>query len=123
MAKILIVDDDYSFAEFAKMLLQTLGHTTVVTLQADKALEATVREKPDLVLMDYAMDEMSGVDAIRILKGDARTKAVPILLCSITKSEGDVKQAFEYGAAGFLQKPLSREVLRLTLEKTLGSEP
>lgn len=118
--KILIVDDDYSFAEFARMLLQSLGYSSVVTLQADMSLAMAVEEKPGLILMDYAMDEMSGVDVIRILKADPRTKDIPIILCSISRSQSEVEKAFEYGAAAFLPKPLSREVLRLTLEKTLG---
>ena len=50
----------------------------------------------------------------------ARTRAIPILLCSVTRSESDMKQAIEYGAAGFMPKPLSREMLKRILEKTLG---
>ena len=118
--KVLIVDDDYTFAEFAKLLLQSLGHSAVMTLRADKALEAAAREKPDVVLMDYAMDEMTGVDALKILKDDPRTRAIPVIMCSITRGREDMKEAFECGAAGFLPKPLSREMLKTVLEKTLG---
>lgn len=109
--KILIVDDDYSFAAYAKMLLELRRCETSICLDGRAALQSALREKPDLILMDMNLQACKGTDAIRILKSNPETENIPILLCSITHSRAEVQEALDTGAADFLPKPLKIEAL------------
>jgi CheY-like chemotaxis protein len=117
--KILVVDDDYSYVDFAKMLLEQMGFSVVTTLNADAALPLAVSEQPDLVLIDWAMDEMNGDEVIKILKKDPRTKAIPVILCSITRDPKSIAAAKNHGAEDFIPKPLDRDRLQAMLDKYL----
>ena len=118
--KVLIVDDDFSFAEFAKMILRNSGFEAAICLEGEMAVEAAKQEKPDLILMDMHMDSAVGIDAIRGLKQCAETRAIPVLICSITTSQEELKEAMAAGAAGYLPKPLKRETLTAGISKVLN---
>lgn len=118
--KILIVDDEYSFAEFAKMLLEIDGYRTMVCLEGRRALEAAASEKPDLILMDMNLQDINGIDVIRRLKADAATADIPVLLCSITKKRSEVQDALNCGAVDFLPKPLNPEEFRRQVRQALA---
>ena len=106
MAKVLIIDDDYAFAEYAQILLDSFGHQTVVCLEGSKAYEMALSEKPDVILTDLGMPEVSGLDVMRQLKEDPRTKSIPVLVCSMTQSPAEVEAAMSLGGVAFLSKPL-----------------
>ncbi len=118
--KILVVDDDYAYVDFAEMILKQFGYEVVSTLDADKTLSSALKNRPDLILLDYSMDEMDGDEVIQALKGDPRTKTIPIILCSNTRSQGTIMQSIQDGAVGFVPKPLNVEVLLPMLKKVLG---
>lgn len=119
-ANILIVDDNYSFAEYAKMLIENLGHSATICFESDKALETARTEMPDLILVDASMPDVSGLEVIQQLKSDAQTAKIPILLCSMTKERSEVREALTAGAMDFLPKPLNREELRTRISDALG---
>jgi len=118
--KILIVDDDYSFAKYARALMEERGHAAMILLDARKCVDVARAEKPDLVLMDLMMPDVSGAEAIRALKADSITRAIPIILCSMSEDRADIDAAMAGGAAAFLPKPLRPDDLFALLQKTLG---
>jgi len=115
VAKILVVDDDYAFAEFAKTLLASLGHQAVICPGGKTAKAMTLAEKPEFVLLDLMMPEVDGIDVLRQLKGDAATKDIPVVICSVVNAPHKVEEALSAGAADFLRKPLSRTALAKAL--------
>ncbi len=120
---ILIVDDDYSFAEFAKMLLEKSGFRASVALTGERALEMASSAGPDLILMDINMPQMSGIEAISRLKSNPRTHEIPIVVCSISHSPSELRKAYESGAVDFLPKPVKRDRLKIAVDKALGRRP
>lgn len=120
MPKILIVDDEYSFAHYAKMILESAGFEVAVQLEGQKAQESAGNERPDLILMDMHLRDITGVEAIRSLKSDPKTKDVPVILCSITQSRSDVDEAIRQGAVDFIPKPLKLDELLSKIRRSLG---
>ncbi|MEK7389736.1 MAG: response regulator [Elusimicrobiota bacterium] len=118
--KILIVDDDFAFAQFAQIILESLGYSVAVSLEGGAAQAAAIREKPDLVLMDMRLNDMTGTQAIALLKANPETKHIPIVLCSMTHSAQEIKDARIHGAVDFLPKPLKSEQLSRVIRKALG---
>ena len=121
--KVLVVDDDYSFAKFARALLESFGHTAVIVLDARQALAAARAEKPGVILMDLMMPDMTGAEAIRALKADPAVRSIPVILCSMSEDQADIDAAMGCGAAAFLPKPIRTEDLKNLLEKTAGGRP
>lgn len=118
--RVLIIDDDHSFAQFAQYLISMLGYGALIALEGDDGIVAAKKEKPDVVLVDASMRRCSGIDVIRSLKSDPATCAIPIILCSITKTKRQLDQAFAEGAFEFLPKPLDPKELKARLEEALG---
>lgn len=119
MAKVLIVDDDYSFATYAKFLIDSMGYAATVSLDPEKALALAGSEPPDVILMDFSMPGMDGPELVRRLKEDERTRDIPIILCSITRDKRDVQSAFGAGALEFLAKPLNAGELKARIDEAL----
>jgi len=121
--KVLIVDDEYSFANYAKMILESAGFEVVTLLEGHKARETAASEKPNVILLDMHMRDITGTEAIRDLKADPSTARIPIILCSITKSRSEVQGALDEGAVDFLPKPLKLDELKRGIERALKRAP
>jgi|CXWL01.1.fsa_nt_gi CheY-like chemotaxis protein len=119
-AKILIVDDDFPFAQFARIILESFGYGVAVTLEGDKAVAVALQEKPDLILMDMRLNDMSGTEAIGLLKANKETSRIPVILCSMTHSAHEIGDALSHGAVDFLPKPFKTEHLSRAILKALG---
>ena len=115
--KVLVVDDDITFAEFARELLETLGYRAAICLEGKSALDAALAERPDLILMDYSMPEVNGAEAIRRLKAEPATHNIPIVLCSISDDPREVAEAMSAGADEYLPKPLTLPALERAIRR------
>ena len=108
-----IEDNEYN----RKIVRQLLGRTCYRLKEAvdgEAGVAAALEAPPDLILMDVQLPKMSGLDATRVLRSDARTKHIPIIVITSFALSGDRERATEAGAAGYLAKPYSpRELLAL----------
>ena len=119
---ILIVDDNVDAREMYGMYLQHEGFRWAEAVNGHDALMQTKIEKPALILMDATMPRMDGWEAVRILKQDAVTKDIPLIMLTAHAFQEHRDRAVEVGADGFLAKPVLpdqlaaeiRRVLRLT---------
>ena len=119
MAGILIVDDAAFMRLTIKRMVEAHGYSVVG--EAGNGLEAVKKfaeKKPDVVILDITMPEMSGIEAlkrIKILNPDAR-----IVICSALGQQEMLAEAIECGAQDFIVKPFEEERLIAALEKVLG---
>jgi two-component system cell cycle response regulator DivK len=108
-----IEDNEYN----RKIVRQLLTRTTYRLIEAndgETGVEMAQKEVPALILMDVQLPRMSGLDATRILKGDSRTSAIPIIIITSFALSGDREKAAAAGADSYLAKPYSpRELLAL----------
>lgn len=118
---VLVVDDEPTNCEIARIILETAGYRVMVASNALDALSLCHDQETgvDLVLMDVQMPVMNGIEAIRRLRGHPVTHATPVL-CISAKVDGLVKdQALEAGCNHFLEKPYTRSQLLHALQHTL----
>ena len=118
--KILVVDDDYSFAQYAKMLLEMKHCQAAICKDGHAAVQSAMSERPDVILMDMNLKTLKGTQAIRDLKANSATRGIPVILCSITSSRSEVQEALDSGAVSFLPKPLQPEQLMQSIQKAMG---
>lgn len=98
MSRILIVEDNERNLKVVREALQGNGFTTLEAMNATDGLALAAAELPDLILMDIQLPDMSGIDALRLLRADARTAGIPVI--AVTASVMD-KEMGLITAAGF----------------------
>jgi len=108
---VLIVDDVTENRTVAAHILQPLGFEVAEAANGREGLEMAQRLRPDLILMDIAMPEMDGLEAVRRLRQQAAFKDVPVIAASASVSETDSKKSLEAGMSAFLTKPLDVDTL------------
>jgi CheY-like chemotaxis protein len=87
--KILVVEDGGDLrATFVAVLTRVGGYETIEAINGREAIEKSVSEKPDLILMDVALPEISGIDAARAVKNNLRTAHIPIIAQTASMESG-----------------------------------
>ena len=109
--KILIVDDVMSNVLLLKILLSNEKYQVCTANCGNMCIEQAKAEKPDLILLDVMMPDISGFDAAQILKKDPETAHIPIIFLTALNNPSDLVHGFQVGANDFLTKPFNKEEL------------
>ena len=109
--KILIVDDVMSNVLLLKILLSNEKYQVCTANCGNMCIEQAKNEKPDLILLDVMMPDISGFDAAQILKKDPTTAHIPIIFLTALNNPSDLVHGFQVGASDFLTKPFNKEEL------------
>jgi two-component system sensor histidine kinase/response regulator len=109
--KILIVDDVVSNVLLLKILLTNEKFQVCTANCGNMCIEQARAEKPDLILLDVMMPDISGFDTAVILKKDPELKDIPIIFLTALNSPADLVKGFQVGASDFLSKPFNKEEL------------
>ena len=122
-AKVLVVEDDRNLLDTIKYNLRKEGYEVVTAADGAKALETARAEKPDLIILDIMLPEVSGLEVCRILRKEMTT---PILMLTARVEETDKIVGLETGADDYMTKPFSlRELIarvRAMLRRTRMAE-
>ena len=109
--KILIVDDVVSNVLLLKILLTNEKYQVCTANCGNMCIEQAKAEKPDLILLDVMMPDITGFDAAQILKKDPETAHIPIIFLTALNNPSDLVHGFQVGASDFLTKPFNKEEL------------
>lgn len=120
MATIVVVDDDTDIRELVTMKLCNVGHVVFAEADGEAGLEAALQQQPDLVLLDWMMPRLTGIEVCRRMRADPRTARIPILLLTARAQEADIEQGFAAGADGYIVKPFSVRELATHVEGLLA---
>ncbi|MCA9972546.1 MAG: response regulator [Anaerolineales bacterium] len=111
MARVYVIDDDEQLLRMVGLMLQRGGHTTTLISNPIDGLEQIKADKPDLLLLDVMMPNMSGHDLARQIRNDKNLSDLPILILTARSQEIDRMTALESGADGYLSKPVTSQEL------------
>ena len=118
-AQILVVEDEPAIQELIALNLEQAGQTPVMAASAEQALERIQEALPDLVLLDWMLPGQSGLELARRLRGDARTKKLPIIMLTARGDEEDKLRGLETGADDYITKPFSVKELQARIKAVL----
>ncbi|GGF57512.1 response regulator [Terasakiella brassicae] len=104
---ILIVEDNQMNMKLFNDLLQAHDYNTIQTYSGHDAEDLARQHKPDLIVMDIQLPEISGLDITQKLKSDDTLKHIPILAVTAFAMKGDEEKILEGGCDGYLSKPIS----------------
>jgi CheY-like chemotaxis protein len=118
---VLVCDDDALVADLLTHRLAGRGYRVSVAADGREALERVAETRPDAILLDAMMPIMDGYEVLRRLRADQATAAIPIIMLTARKQEGDIVSALELGANDFVVKPFIPEELMSRLARLLAA--
>ena len=121
MAKtILIVEDNELNMKLFRDLLEAQGYQILQTRDGMQALDMARRERPDLIVMDIQLPQVSGLEVTKWIKADDDLKHIPIVAVTAFAMKGDEEKIREGGCEAYVAKPISVKAFLSTIEKFIG---
>lgn len=117
MARVLVIEDNPLNMKLASLLLSNAGHTVLCAVDAETGLALAQAAPPDLILMDFQLPGMSGLEATTLLKQDAATATIPVI--ALTAMEADQERGRVAGCDAYIVKPLRYQELYAAIGRLL----
>ncbi|MBB3225577.1 two-component system chemotaxis response regulator CheY [Luteibacter sp. Sphag1AF] len=118
--KILVVDDFSTMRRIVRNLLVELGFTNALIQEAEDGTAALVSLRAqsfDLVVTDWNMPNMTGIDLLRAIRADAKLKSIPVLMVTAENNRDQIIAAAQSGVNGYVVKPFTAVTLKEKLDK------
>ncbi|HSZ55544.1 MAG TPA: response regulator [Tepidisphaeraceae bacterium] len=116
---ILVADDESHILNVVSLKLRNAGYRVITASDGQEALDLAVQEKPDLVITDYHMPRLSGIELCRRLKQDAQTRGIPAIMLTARGYHLDEQDTIDSGILQMLSKPFSPRHLLVTVNQVL----
>ena len=117
--KILIIEDESDVADLLALSFRKAGFKTMSAADGATGLQKAREERPDFVILDLMLPKMSGLEVCKILKSDAGTSHIPILMLTAKAEEIDRIVGLEFGADDYVTKPFSPREVTLRIRAIL----
>lgn len=118
---VLVVDDYKTMVTIIQNLLKSLGFTTVHgAVSGEEALKKIARNRYGLVISDWNMDPMSGLDLLKILRAQSATRGLPFIMVTAESKTERVVEAKKAGVNNYVVKPFNAQTLKAKLTAVLG---
>lgn len=120
--KVLIVEDNALNMRLFSDLLEATGYETLQCVDGAKAVGIALESRPDLIIMDIQLPDVSGLDITRWLKDDERTASIPVLAVTAFAMRTDEMLVREAGCEGYLSKPIQVRSFLQTVDELISKE-
>ena len=107
MTKVLIVEDEAGLVTLLKYNLEKHGYETAEVMDGKLVMQTVMAERPDLILMDWMLPNVSGVDLCREIRQNPEVRLTPIIMLTARADEADKVRGLSYGADDYMTKPFS----------------
>ena len=119
MTRILVIEDERDIQKVLDYNLHAAGYEVLTAGKGQDGLQVARAHRPDLIILDLMLPDLSGTEVCKILKAEAGTKAIPVLMLTARGEEVDRVVGFELGADDFVVKPFSVRELTLRIQAIL----
>jgi DNA-binding response OmpR family regulator len=122
VSKVIVIDDE----PFILMMIEDKlkkSNINVVTLRESKnAFEVIKKERPNLVILDWMMPELSGIELCKMIKNDPDISDIPVFMLTAKGQDSDEVLGLQCGVARYITKPFSPKSLLQMIQETIGNE-
>jgi CheY-like chemotaxis protein len=115
--KILVVEDNEDLRQIFASIIRVFGYQVLEAGSGGEGIEKAAFTKPNLILLDLSLPDMSGIAAARAIKKNQVTTNIPIISCSAYPRDEIMKKALRAGAVYYLQKPISAALMKAKIEE------
>jgi DNA-binding response OmpR family regulator len=117
---ILIVEDEPDTAEMFAQMLRLSGYRVIKTYGGISGMKQLLHEKPDVLLLDIMMNDISGLEVLRFLRREPQFEDLPVIVISAKGTTADIITGLEAGATIYLTKPVAFLELRKTVDEVIA---
>lgn len=122
-SKIMIVDDEAYTVLVLKKLLAFQGyHSFVGSTDSTQAFNLIQQHRPDVLLLDIVMPQVSGIDILQQMQSDVKLSAIPVIVLTATADPAVRTQALKFGATDYLSKPIASDELLMRVRNVLAAK-
>ena len=119
MSLILIVEDNEKNMKLVRDILQAKGYQTVEAITGEEGVKLALERKPDLVLMDIQLPGINGIEALRQLRADSSTAAIPVVAITASVMQQDKQDVMASGFNAFIEKPINLREFLATVQAAI----
>lgn len=116
---VVLAEDDPDIQLVARLALKRAGFAVTVVDNGAKAIAAVQSAPPDVIVLDWMMPELDGLETCRRLKSDPATAAIPVIFLTAKSQEAEIQRGLSLGAAGYITKPFDALTLGEQVKKLL----
>lgn len=116
---VMIIEDEPEAAELFGEMMRLSGFRVVKMFASTPAIPMISQEKPDVIILDIMMPDISGLEVLRYMRRESDLASIPVIVVSAKSMPGDIKTGLEAGASIYLTKPVSFLDLKQAVEKVL----
>jgi two-component system chemotaxis response regulator CheY len=119
--KVLVVDDFSTMRKIVKNNLKGMGFNNIIEAEnGQKALEELKKESVGLIISDWNMPVMTGLELLKAVRGDAGMKSIPFIMVTAEGQKDNVMEAAKAGVSNYVIKPFTPDTFSEKLQKVLG---
>lgn len=119
MTRILIVEDEPDVLLLLENRVRGAGHEVMSASDGERGLELALEERPDLVILDWMMPKLDGIEVLERLRADETGRDIKILMLTARSQQKDVERAFAAGADDYIVKPFLPDEFVLRIKRVL----
>jgi len=116
---VMIIEDEVDAAELFSEMMRINGFRVIKMFSSAPAIPIIAQEKPDLILLDVMMPDISGLEVLRYIRREPDLAGIPVIILSAKSMPTDIKNGIEAGASVYLTKPVGFLDLKQAVEKVL----
>ena len=116
---VMIIEDETEAAELFGEMMRVNGFRVIKMFSSTPAIPMITQEKPDLIILDIMMPDISGLEVLRYMRREPELAGIPVIVISAKSMPGDIKTGIEAGASMYLTKPVGFLDLKQAVDKVL----
>lgn len=116
---VMIIEDEADAAELFSEMMRINGFRVIKMFSSAPAIPIISQEKPDVILLDIMMPDISGLEVLRYIRREPELASIPVIILSAKSMPGDIKTGLEAGASMYLTKPVGFQDLKNAVEQVL----
>lgn len=119
MKRVLVVEDNETNLYLIRFILEKSGFEVIEARDGGSGVELSVKEKPDLIIMDLQLPDIDGLETTKRIRASEIDGEIPIVALTSYALAGDREKALAAGCTGYIEKPINPETFVLEIEKYL----
>lgn len=116
---VIVIEDEPEAAELFSEMMRVSGFRVVKLSSSTPAMETILSEKPDVVILDVMMPDVSGLEVLRYMRREPSLQSIPVVIVSAKGMPADIRTAMDAGASLYLTKPVGFLELKQAVEQAL----
>ena len=121
---VIVVEDEPDAAELFAEMMRVSGFRVLKTYSSTPAISLIAQEKPDIVLLDIMMPDISGLEVLRFMRREKELMQIPVIVVSARSMPSDIREGLEAGATIYLTKPVGYLDLKKAVDEVIqGNKP